>query len=229
MNLAALPDLYWISGSPPSWRVMLALTLKGLPYASRRLDAARKENRTPAYLRINPTGQVPTLVHGRVTVRESIAILAYLDRAWPDRPIFGATPGEAAEIWQCVMEFENRLAPDAANVARALFRGTSRQDAGSFGTATEHLLSGLDDIDMGLAGHRYLTGPNPSAADIWLYPLLGWIDRALDTTTDPLPGALARWSDDRPNLAAWRARFGQIPGVDATTPPHWRATHAEKP
>ncbi len=223
MQTASSPDLYWISGSPPSWRVMLALTLKDIPYRSYRLDVARQENRSPAYVRLNPTGQVPTLVHGALTVRESIAILAYLDRAWPEQPIFGSTPAEAAAIWQAVMVFENRLAPAAGTVARALFRAMSG-NADDFGRAVGQLLSGLDEIDMGLAGPDFLAGETPTAADLWLFPLLGWIARAIDTTADAVPPDLARWADDRPSLAAWHDRFARFPGVDATTPPHWRTT-----
>lgn len=228
MHTASSPDLYWISGSPPSWRVMLALTLKDIPYRSCRLDTVRQENRTPTYLRLNPTGQVPTLVHGAITVRESIAILAYLDRAWPERPIFGSTPAEAAAIWQAVMGFENRLAPAAGKVARALFRATSG-DSDDFDGAVGQALSILDEIDAGLAGSGFLTGEAAKAADLWLFPLLGWIARAIDTTADAVPPALARWADDRPGLAAWHDRFARLPGVDATTPPHWRTTPPKTP
>lgn len=228
MQTASSSDLYWISGSPPSWRVMLALTLKDIPYRSCRLDAARQENRTPTYLRLNPTGQVPTLVHGTVTVRESIA-------SWPtsiargqERPIFGSTPVEAAAIWQAVMEFENRLTPAASKVARALFRATSC-DSDDFDGAVGRFLSILDEIDAGLAGPGFIAGEATTAADLWLFPLLGWIARAIDTTADAMPPALARWAGDRPGLAAWHDRFARLPGVDATTPPHWQTTPPKTP
>ena len=221
MQTAPDPDLYWISGSPPSWRVMLALTLKRVPYASHRLDAGKGENQAPAYLRINPTGQVPTLVHGTVTVRESVAILAHLDSAFPQRPIFGSTPAEAAVIWQAIMVFENRLAPAANTVARSLFRGTTDEDEGGFVSAVENHLEGLDEIEASLSSRDFLTGPAPSTVDIWLFPLLGWIDRAVKITADPVPNRLSRWSGARPELAAWRGRFAQWPGVAATRPPHW--------
>jgi glutathione S-transferase len=54
--------LYWVSGSPPSWRVMLTLAMKQLPYRSERIDSASGALKAPAYLDINPRGQVPTLV-----------------------------------------------------------------------------------------------------------------------------------------------------------------------
>lgn len=70
------PDLYWTSGSPPAWRVMLALAIKGVPFNSRRLDTDTKDNRAPSYLALNPKGQVLTLVRGDVVIRESLAIRA---------------------------------------------------------------------------------------------------------------------------------------------------------
>lgn len=97
------PTLYWISGSPPAWQVMLGLTLKRVKFDSALLDVSRRKIRQLAYLGINPTGRVLTLldgVNGDVVVQESIAILAYLDRSRPDRPLYGATPAQTATVWQ---------------------------------------------------------------------------------------------------------------------------------
>ncbi|PWN55523.1 glutathione S-transferase family protein [Abyssibacter profundi] len=94
------PTLYWISGSPPAWQVMLGLTLKRVKFDSALLDVSRRKIRQLAYLGINPTGRVPTLLDGDVVVQESIAILAYLDRSRPDRPLYGATPAQTATVWQ---------------------------------------------------------------------------------------------------------------------------------
>ena len=87
---------------------MRAVAIKGIDYASRLLDASSSEHRTAA-LALNPRGQIPTLRDGGVVVRESLAILAYLDARWPERPIFGADPAATAEIWQKVMDFESNL------------------------------------------------------------------------------------------------------------------------
>ena len=60
------------------------------------------------------------------------------------------------------------------------------------------------------------------AADIWLYPAMGWIGRGIERTRDAVPSALANWRTTHPALAAWHDRLGALPGVDATYPPHWR-------
>ena len=79
-------EVYWVSGSPFSWRVMLALEFKGLPYQAHLLEMSKRQHKTPEFLAINPRGEVPALRDGEVVVAESIAILAYLDRMYPEPP-----------------------------------------------------------------------------------------------------------------------------------------------
>ena len=86
-------ELYWGSGSPFAWRVMLALEVKKLPYESKLMEFSKGEHKTPAYLQLNPRGKVPTLKDGDFAVYESIAIMAYLDRKYPDPPLFGKPRG----------------------------------------------------------------------------------------------------------------------------------------
>jgi glutathione S-transferase len=57
-------ELYFISGSPPCWSVMLALEVKGLNYTPVRLDNSKNEQKAPKFLAVNPRGEVPVLVNG---------------------------------------------------------------------------------------------------------------------------------------------------------------------
>jgi len=68
-------ELYFISGSPPCWTVMLALEVKGWNYRPRRLDNSKREQNTSAFLTVNPRGQVPVLIDSDLTVCETTAIL----------------------------------------------------------------------------------------------------------------------------------------------------------
>ncbi len=224
---SAAPELYWISGSPPSWRVMLGLVLKGVEFRSYRLNHEKGENRTAAYLRLNPLGQVPTLRNGDTVVRESLAILAYLDRAWPEAPIFGANADQAARIWQQVMIFETALSDPAGVVVRKLIRAKTDGVGPGFEEACARTLRQLSAIDTSLREGGFLAGPNPSAADLWLYPLLGWLDRAIEMTTAEVPDDINTWSRDHKNIRAWRSRFAVLPGVGETYPPHWKAAHSK--
>ena len=73
--------LYYVNGSIPSWRVMMALHLKGITYTRKRLHVMTtpKETRTAEFLAINPRGKTPTLIEpdGNILI-ESMAILEYL-------------------------------------------------------------------------------------------------------------------------------------------------------
>ena len=73
-------DLYWGSGSPFSWRVLLALEYKRLPYVSHLLQFSRQEHKSPQILAMNFRGRVPILKDNGYVAFESLAILFYLDR-----------------------------------------------------------------------------------------------------------------------------------------------------
>ena len=75
--------LYWGSGSPFSWRVLLALEHKRLPYESQLLHFDKQEHQSPQMLKMNPRGRVPVLKDGDYVVFESVAILYYLDVKYP--------------------------------------------------------------------------------------------------------------------------------------------------
>ncbi|WP_341367563.1 glutathione S-transferase family protein [Yoonia sp. BS5-3] len=210
------PELYWISGSAPSWRVMLAFTLKGVPFTSKRLDHGAGENKTASYLSLNPKGQVPTVVFGGTVIRESIAILAWMDRAFPECPIFGDTADHSAAIWQDIMIMEGDLRAPVAATAQGLLRGRVIEPA-----TVEQLSRLMDGYEERLTELTFLGGETAMAADIWLYPALHWIARGV-TLSDRPPPKIASLVQDRPAIEGWMIRMRELPGVDQTYPPHWR-------
>jgi len=76
-------DLYTAS-TPNGWKASVTLEELGLPYTVHAVDLARGEQKSEAFLRLNPNGRIPVIVdrgdHGRgdFTVFESGAILLYL-------------------------------------------------------------------------------------------------------------------------------------------------------
>lgn len=215
------PTLYWISGSPPAWRVMLAMALKDVPFTSRNLDHAKGDNRTSTYLALNPKGQVPTVTFGNTVIRESIAILAWLDRAFPGRPIFGSNAEEAAVVWQDLMLMETDLRPVVMTVAQVLLRGRIVERSTELAVATSALQTEADALSGRVEHIPFLGGAEPMAADIWLYPAVGWIDRAAKFAGDDAPSGIAQLVTERLPLARWRERMAALPGVLDTHPPHW--------
>src|SRR5437667_3684158 len=84
--------------SSASFRVRIALNLKGIPYSNVFHHLRRGEQRAPDYLRVNPQGLVPTLeIDGQVLV-QSLAILDYLDETWPEPPLLPADPAGRARV-----------------------------------------------------------------------------------------------------------------------------------
>ena len=73
---------YWRSSA--SFRVRLALTLKGLEFKQRPVHLAEGQQHSEAYKTINPFEMVPTLKHGARRIHQSLAIIEYLEEAFPE-------------------------------------------------------------------------------------------------------------------------------------------------
>jgi glutathione S-transferase len=84
--------------SSASRRVRLCLAEKGLAYEGRVVDMAAMEHHSPEYLRINPLGVIPTLIHDGRPLHESGTICEYLDETFPAPPLRPDTPYERAEM-----------------------------------------------------------------------------------------------------------------------------------
>src|SRR6201999_2469609 len=121
-------DFYWGSGSPPCWRVALALEYKGLSYNSHLLHFDRQEHKSPQMLAMNFRGRLPVLRDGDYVVFESLAILYYLDQKYPDPPIFGRTPEEAAVIMRVICEYLSYAEPPLTQVVQSLASPDRKQD-----------------------------------------------------------------------------------------------------
>jgi glutathione S-transferase len=76
-------ELYHFWSSVCSVRVRMALEEKRVPWTSRYIDLFRFDQMKPDYLKINPDGVVPTLVHNGQPIRESSIINEYIDAAFP--------------------------------------------------------------------------------------------------------------------------------------------------
>ena len=217
--------VHTISGAPLPWRLLLGLCFKGLQFETITLKASDGEHKSKKFLALNPRGTVPVLQDGQITVRDSVAALAWLDRAYPDTPLFGQEPAQAARIWQSTMELANYL---RAVIDRLLtpifFEGAA--------TATPKLLTSAYDAKVELAGLEtalqrapFLAGATPGASDAVAYPEVRLLQRASDTA----PGIMAElgltdFYEQFPQIGAWVARIEALPGYENTKPQHWKET-----
>jgi glutathione S-transferase len=216
-------ELYWGSGSPFAWRVMLTLEVKGLAYESKLLEFSKGDHKSPAYLRLNPRGKVPTLKDGEFVVYESLAIMTYLDRKYPDPPLFGETAEETGLIWHALEECESYLVPAGDKVVRPIFFGKGLDKVAEIEQAAQTLRHELKIIDGRLAASRWLVGDKISAADIGVFPLVQLLLRAASKeAAQPFNLGLLSLGQTFPNVASWVQRIEALPNYQRTYPPHWR-------
>ncbi|MCC7275089.1 MAG: glutathione S-transferase family protein [Alphaproteobacteria bacterium] len=218
-------EIYWGSGSPYAWRVLLAAEAKGVPYVSHLLSFQAKEHKTPEFLKMNPRGAVPVLKDGDTVVTESLAIMHHIDQKAADPSLFGRTPAERTRV----LEWSSRVVYDMEdavwNFARPLLAAKPADDlAQKVAEARPKLEDVLGQLEAALASRPYLAGEALSAADLAAYPFLMFALRAAGKeAAKPLDLGLLPLAARYPRLAAWQGRIEALPGYDRTYPPHWRA------
>ena len=216
-------EVYWGSGSPFAWRVLLTLEVKRLDYESKLLEFSKGENKAPAYLQLNPRGKVPTLKDGDFVVYESLAIMAYLDRKYPAPPLFGKTAEDAGLIWRAISECESYLVSAGDKVVRPVFFGKGLEKVEEIQQAAQTIRQELKTLDERLASSHWLVGEQISAADIAVFPLVQLLLRAASKeAAQPLNLGLLPLAQTYPNIARWVQRIEALPNYQRTYPPHWR-------
>jgi glutathione S-transferase len=84
--------LYHAEPMANSLKSLLAIHEKGVPFVSHLVNLHKFEQHEPAYVRINPNGQVPTLVHDGKVITESTVINEYLDEVFEGPALRPADP-----------------------------------------------------------------------------------------------------------------------------------------
>jgi glutathione S-transferase len=222
-------DFYWGSGSPPCWRVALALEYKGLSYNSHLLHFDRQEHKSPQMLAMNFRGRLPVLRDGDYVVFESLAILYYLDQKYPDPPIFGRTPEEAGVIMRVICEYLSYAEPPLTQVVQSLTgqeraseRGTERRQDDAVTAAMHRVAGEARSIEMRLAHSDWVVGETFSAADMMIYPNIRLLLRVLQRPqAHELAARFLPMEVNYPALGRWLDRVAALPGHERTWPPHW--------
>jgi glutathione S-transferase len=79
-------------------KVLITLFEKGLTWETRRVDLFKNEQYDPSYLKYNPKGVVPTLVHDGKPIVESTLICEYLDETFPSPPLMPRASYDRAQM-----------------------------------------------------------------------------------------------------------------------------------
>ncbi len=221
-------ELYNFSPSTCSQKVRICLAEKGLEWTDTRFNSANGEHISPEYLKLNPNGVVPTLIHDGAVIMDSSVICEYLDEVFPEVSLTPADPVARAHMRKWLRYFEEVPTPavrypsfnmvllagfknlseselEAAATARPLRKHFYRQ-MGLDGFTEREIEKAINDIADTVArmeealakGVPWLMGEQFTLADICVV-------RSIDRMEDL--GMAHIWQDDFPLVTDWLSRF----------------------
>lgn len=191
-----------------SYKVRLLFSFLGVDYQRIDVDLLKDEQHQPAYLAINPRGEVPAIVDGSVVLCDSAAILLYVAARHGPRPWWSNALDEQAHIMEW-LAFAASWVQYGVFTARALlsfgisanglpadYRGENLEAAQMRGRRSREIL----DLRLRLRDRDWLACGRATIADIAVFPYV----------------ALAPMGDIElslyPAVVAWIARFKSITG-----------------
>jgi maleylacetoacetate isomerase len=168
---------YWRSSA--AYRVRIGLHLKGLSFDTMPVHLVRDggEQHSPGFHQANPQELVPVLEHGQRMLRQSLAILEYLDEVWPQPALLPATARERqrvralAQLVACDIHPLNNL-----RVLQYLEREWGVPQPERDNWVRHWMVAGFDAFEAMLAEHpstgTFCDGNAPTLADCCLVPQL---------------------------------------------------------
>ena len=216
-------EVYWAAGSPYCWRVLLALTLKGLAFRGHLLQTDLQQHKSPQMLALNPRGRLPVLRDGDYVVFESLAVLYYLERKYPSPPLFGRSPEEGGVIMRVILEFQAYIETDLMRIIEELGRPAPRFGEAPLLRAMHTVAREARTIEGRLSKGDWIVGDTVSAADVAIYPCIRLLHRALlRPGAQELASRFLPADVHYPQLARWLRRMEALPGYERTLPPGWQ-------
>jgi maleylacetoacetate isomerase len=197
---------YWRSST--SYRVRIALNLKGIAYQAVPVNLVAGEQREPDYTALNPGQGVPTLVTGDGTaLTQSMAILEWLDDTCPDPALLPRDAVARAQVRAAALAIATDIHPvnNLRVVARLREMGHSQDDTVDW--MNDWMARGFAAFAAMIAPDTpFCFGATPGLADLCLVPQLYNAHRwGLDLS--PIP-----------RLTAIEARCLALPAFDAARP-----------
>lgn len=122
------PELYHWEPNANSGKPIIALLEKGVEFESRYTDLLAFDQHKPEYLKINPNGTIPVLVHGDITLAESTEMGEYIDAAFPGPPLRPAKPADRWRMRWWGKFLDGYFGPSLSMIGWSMFIGPAVRD-----------------------------------------------------------------------------------------------------
>ena len=186
-------QLYTFFRSSAAYRVRIALNLKGLPYEAIPVHLVRGggEQHAHSYAQLNPAHLIPTLVDGDLTLGQSLAILEYLEEAYPKPPLLPADTAGRARVRALSQSIACDIHPlNNLRVLQYLERELKVDEAAKNRWYQHWIILGFSALETMLRSSdhagAYCHGDAPTMADCCLVPQVANA-RRFDIALDDFP------------------------------------------
>ena len=161
--------------SSAAFRVRIALNLKGIAYDHTCIHLRKGDQRSAAYLGLNPQALVPTLEDGPHALTQSLAIVEYLDETHSKPPLLPTYPAERARVRALAQIVACDIHPiDNLRVLQYLAKEMKADEAAVGRWFNHWIATGFEGLEATLAKDaatgRFCHGDAPGLADICLVP-----------------------------------------------------------
>jgi maleylacetoacetate isomerase/maleylpyruvate isomerase len=185
-------ELYNYFRSSASYRVRIALALKGLDYVYRPVGLVKNEQFSESYTAVSASRLVPLLKDGDEVLTQSLAIIEYLDETHPDPSLLPKDPVARARVRSIALDIACEIHPlNNLRVLRYLVRDLKVSDEDKDRWYRHWVETGLEVVERRLAAapSRFCHGDAPTLADITLVPQI-FNARRVDSRLDHVPNVM---------------------------------------
>ena len=169
--------LYHYFRSSASYRARIALNFKGIDWEPVPVDlrAPASAQRTPEFLAFNPHGLVPVLVDGDNTITQSLAIVEYLEEAYPQPPLLPHSPAERAQVRALALAIACDIQPLGNQRVLNYLRATLKADEDAVNAwVGQWIARGFGALELHVqrssADGRHMFGAAVTLADVCIVP-----------------------------------------------------------